>query len=104
MKVLYSSLVEKIKTKPKIDAFCDDLTMLGIEVDDVQSFKGDKVINFDLTPNRGDCFSVKGLIRDYCALKNITFSLKKTHNFKSTKVFTKKIIIFLVKTIVLLKL
>ena len=91
MKVLYSSLVEKIKTKPKIDGFCDDLTMLGIEVDDIQSFKGDKVINFDLTPNRGDCFSVKGLIRDYCALKNITFSLKKTHNFKSTKVFTKKI-------------
>ena len=55
------------------DGFCDDLTMLGIEVDDIQSFKGDKVINFDLTPNRGDCFSVKGLIRDYCALKNITF-------------------------------
>mgnify|MGYP006240355657 FL=1 len=71
MKVLYSSLVEKIKTKPKIDGFCDDLTMLGIEVDDIQSFKGDKVINFDLTPNRGDCFSVKGLIRDYLSLIHI---------------------------------
>ena len=75
MKVLYSNIIKAIKAKPKIENLCDDLTLIGIEVDEIKSFQGDKIIDFDLTPNRGDCFSVKGLARDYCAYKDKKFSL-----------------------------
>ena len=57
MKVLYSNITKAIKAKPKIENLCDDLTLIGIEVDEIKSFQGDKIIDFDLTPNRGDCFS-----------------------------------------------
>ena len=69
MKVLYSRITEAIKAKPKVETLCDDLTLIGIEVDEIKSFQGDKIIDFDLTPNRGDCFSIRGLARDYCAFK-----------------------------------
>ena len=74
MKVLYSNITKAINAKPKIENLCDDLTLIGIEVDEIKSFQGDKIIDFDLTPNRGDCFSVKGLARDYCAYKDKKFS------------------------------
>ena len=74
MKVLYSNITKAIKAKPMIENLCDDLTLIGIEVDEIKSFQGDKIIDFDLTPNRGDCFSVKGLARDYCAYKDKKFS------------------------------
>ena len=63
MKVLYSNITKAIKAKPKIENLCDDLTLIGIEVDEIKSFQGDKIIDFDLTPNGGDCFSIKGLAR-----------------------------------------
>ena len=40
MKVLYSRITEAIKTKPKIENLCDDLTLIGIEVDEIDSFQG----------------------------------------------------------------
>ena len=37
MKILYSRLLEAINSKPKIDNLCNDLTMIGIEVDGIES-------------------------------------------------------------------
>ncbi len=91
MKVLYSRITRAIKAKPKIESLCDDLTLIGIEVDEIKSFQGDKIIDFDLTPNRGDCFSVKGLARDYCAFKNKKFSSETKTSFKRDIKFSKKI-------------
>ena len=91
MKVLFSRITEAINAKPKIESLCDDLTLIGIEVDEIKSFEGDKIIDFDLTPNRGDCFSVKGLARDYCAFKGQKFSSVKKISFKGETKFTKKI-------------
>ena len=91
MKVLYSRITKAIKAKPKIESLCDDLTLIGIEVDEIKSFRGDKIIDFDLTPNRGDCFSVKGLARDYCAFKGKKFSSATKNSFKGKKKFNKKI-------------
>ena len=91
MKVLYSRITEAIKAKPKIESLCEDLTLIGIEVDEIKSFQGDKVIDFDLTPNRGDCFSVKGLARDYCAFKDKKFSSETKTSFKGETKFSKKI-------------
>jgi len=91
MKILYSRLLEAINSKPKIDNLCNDLTMIGIEVDGIESLQGDKVIDFDLTPNRGDCFSVKGLARDYCAFKNKKFVSSQSFSFKGKNEFKKNI-------------
>ena len=91
MKILYSRLLEAINSKPKIDNLCADLTMIGIEVDGIESLQGDKVIDFDLTPNRGDCFSVKGLARDYCAFKNKKFVFSESFSFKGKNEFKKNI-------------
>ena len=91
MKILYSRITKAINAKPKIESLCDDLTLIGIEVDEIKSFRGDKVIDFDLTPNRGDCFSTKGLARDYCAFKGKKFSSVKKVSFKGGAKFTKKI-------------
>ncbi len=91
MKVLFSRITKAINSKPKIENLCEDLTLIGIEVDEIQSFQGDKIIDFDLTPNRGDCFSVKGLARDYCAYKNKKFSLVTKNFFKGETKFNKKI-------------
>ena len=91
MKVLYSNISKAIKAKPKIENLCDDLTLIGIEVDEIKSFQGDKIIDFDLTPNRGDCFSVKGLARDYCAFKEKKFSSITKSTFKGESKLNKKI-------------
>ena len=91
MKVLYSRITEAIKAKPKVETLCDDLTLIGIEVDEIKSFQGDKIIYFDLTPNRGDCFSIRGLARDYCAFKGKNLSSVKKASFKGGAKFRKKI-------------
>ena len=91
MKVLYSRITKAIKAKPKIESLCDDLTLIGIEVDEIKSFQGDKIIDFDLTPNRGDCFSVKGLARDYCAFKGKKFSSATKNLLKAKKNLIKKL-------------
>ena len=91
MKVLYSNITKAIKAKPMIENLCDDLTLIGIEVDEIKSFQGDKIIDFDLTPNRGDCFSVKGLARDYCAYKDKKFSSATRISFKGEKKFNKEL-------------
>ena len=88
MKVLYSNITKAIKAKPLIENLCDDLTLIGIEVDEIKSFQGDKIIDFDLTPNRGDCFSVKGLARDYCAYKDKKFSSATKSSFKGCLLYT----------------
>ncbi len=91
MKILYSRLLKAINSKPKIEDLCEDLTLIGIEVDEIKSFQGDKIIDFDLTPNRGDCFSVKGLARDYCAFKDKKLSPPPKVYFKGNNKLIKKI-------------
>ena len=39
MKVLYSRITEAIKAKPKVETLSDDLTLIGIEVDEIKSFQ-----------------------------------------------------------------
>jgi phenylalanyl-tRNA synthetase beta chain len=66
MKIAYSHLVSNIKENPSISKLSDSLFQLGHEHD----IDGN---NFDMefTPNRGDCLSVNGLLRDLAALYTI---------------------------------
>lgn len=43
------------------------LTSLGLEVDGVEPEQGDAVIELGLTPDRADCFSIRGVARDLSA-------------------------------------
>ena len=55
----------------------DQLTELGLEVDQSKKEKKDLLIKLDLTPNRGDCFSLIGIARDICAVNNLKLKLPK---------------------------
>ena len=68
---------------------CYQLTMAGIEVDSYENIKSkitgnDSIIKLDITPNRGDCFSVLGVARELAAINNVKLNLPKIPNIKST--------------------
>ena len=77
MKISYSHLVSKIRENPSIEMISESLFQLGHE----HEIDGD-ILNMELTPNRGDCLSVNGLLRD--------LSVFYTINFKE-KIYSKKI-------------
>ena len=66
MKIAYKHLLNRLESDPSIDELSKKLLQLGHE---------NKVINniFDIefTPNRGDCLSIDGLIRDLSVFYNI---------------------------------
>lgn len=55
------------------------LTMIGLEVEGVESVEGDIVFEVNVTPNRSDCLSVLGIAREVSALLNVPL---KMPNFK----------------------
>ena len=59
MKVSYKHLLNYMNDKPNIDSLSDKLFHLGHE----HEINGD-IIDLELTPNRGDCLSLMGLLRD----------------------------------------
>tara|TARA_B100000963_G_C22637809_1_gene678566 strand:+ start:5613 stop:7523 length:1911 start_codon:yes stop_codon:yes gene_type:complete len=59
MKISYKHLSEYIKQKPDINDLSEKLFQLGHEHEIFED-----IINLELTPNRGDCLSIKGLLRD----------------------------------------
>tara|TARA_B100000925_G_C22010378_1_gene476009 strand:+ start:870 stop:2780 length:1911 start_codon:yes stop_codon:yes gene_type:complete len=59
MKISFKHIIENIKQKPDINDLSEKLFQLGHE----HEIFGD-ILNLELTPNRGDCLSVKGLLRD----------------------------------------
>jgi Phenylalanyl-tRNA synthetase beta subunit len=59
MKVAYKHLISCIPSKPNIDEISERFFQLGHE-HEIE----DEIFNMELTPNRGDCLSVHGLVRD----------------------------------------
>ena len=59
MKVAYKHLISCIPSKPSIDEISERFFQLGHE-HEIE----DEIFNMELTPNRGDCLSVHGLVRD----------------------------------------
>ena len=66
MKVAYKHLKSLIPSEPRIDEISDRFFQLGHE-HDIE----DDIFNMDLTPNRGDCLSVHGLVRDLAPFYDI---------------------------------
>ena len=59
MKIAYEHLLRFLVDKPNIKDLSDKLFQLGHE-HEIE----DSIFNMEFTPNRGDCLSVRGLIRD----------------------------------------
>ena len=65
MKIQYSYLKNFLNTKLSQKKLSDAFTKVGFECD----IEGD-LIEFDITPNRGDVLSLKGLEREFCAYQS----------------------------------
>jgi phenylalanyl-tRNA synthetase beta chain len=59
MKVSYKHLISYIPSKPNIDEISERFFQLGHE-HEIE----DEIFDMEITPNRGDCLSVHGLVRD----------------------------------------
>ena len=82
-------LKEFIDINASTDQLCDQLTMLGLEVDNYKDFNSkltgkDSIIKLDLTPNRGDCFSILGVARESSAANGVKLSYPKIKKVKET--------------------
>ena len=71
MKISYSHLVSQIKENPSIEMISESLFQLGHE----HEIDGD-ILNMELTPNRGDCLSLNGLLRDLSVFYTVNFKEK----------------------------
>ncbi len=68
---------------------CSQLTMAGIEVDGYDSFNSkltgkDAIIKLDITPNRGDCFSVYGVARELAVINNLKLKLPSIKSIRGS--------------------
>ena len=82
-------LKEFVDFKVSDEELCEQLTMLGLEVDNYKPYESkltgkDAIIKLDLTPNRGDCFSILGIAREVAAANNLPLTLPKINTIKNS--------------------
>jgi len=82
-------LKEFIDLKISTEELCEQLTMLGLEVESFKHYQSkltgeDAIIKLDLTPNRGDCFCILGIARELAALNGMKINLPKIKTIKSS--------------------
>jgi len=49
------------------------LTMAGLEVEGVEEFEDDTILDINITPNRPDCLGIKGVAREVAAILGLPF-------------------------------
>lgn len=80
MKISYEHIARSIVNKPSIKELSEKLFQLGHEHE-----INDNIFEIEFTPNRGDCLSLKGILRDlavfYKIKKNETIYEKRIENF-----------------------
>ena len=81
MKLTRNWLEDYLDIPVNTEDLCHQLTMAGLEVDNISLVNNDELIDIDLTPNRSDCLSVNGVARE---LRSIDKKYKR-------KVFNKNI-------------
>jgi phenylalanyl-tRNA synthetase beta chain len=79
MKIPYSHLVQHMPENPSIEQISDSLFQLGHE----HEIEGN-IFDMEFTPNRGDCLSINGLLRDLAVFYLIDFN-QETYSKKLNK-------------------
>ncbi len=69
MKIAYAHLVQHILENPSIEQVSNSLFQLGHE----HEIEGD-IFDMEFTPNRGDCLSINGLLRDLAVFYTINLN------------------------------
>ena len=69
MKIAYSHLSQHIEENPTIEQISDSLFQLGHE-HEIDS----DIFDMEFTPNRGDCLSLNGLLRDLAVFYTVDFN------------------------------
>jgi phenylalanyl-tRNA synthetase beta chain len=82
-------LNEFVDVDISIEELCGQLTMAGLEVDGYETYHSkilgkDTIIKLDITPNRGDCFSVLGIAREVAIANNLKLKMPLIKKIKST--------------------
>ena len=72
MKIAYEHLSKYIESKISIEQISDKLLQLGHEHEII-----DEIFDIEITPNRGDCLSVEGLLRDLNVFFDVKLNKKK---------------------------
>ena len=81
MKIAYSHLVQSILEKPSIEQISNKLFQLGHE-HEIEA----GIFDMEFTPNRGDCLSINGLLRDLAAFYTVNTNYE-IHNEKLDELF-----------------
>jgi phenylalanyl-tRNA synthetase beta chain len=68
-------LKEHVDVTVSPEELAQQLTMAGLEVEEIREEAGDAVLNITITPNRGDCLSVVGVAREVAALAGASLRL-----------------------------
>ncbi len=71
MKIPLSWLKEWVPVKAKPEELAEVLTFAGFEVEGIEEFGKDVVLDVNVTPNRGDALSVLGIAREVAALYKV---------------------------------
>lgn len=75
MKFSESWLREWVNPNCSVEQLCHFLTMAGLEVEHCDSSLVSPVIEINITPNRGDCLSIKGIARDLAACTHTVYQM-----------------------------
>lgn len=67
----YSTAAEN--NMPSLDSLVMQLPMAGFEIDAVEQYANEQVLDISITANRGDCLSVRGISREIACLNHFTF-------------------------------
>ncbi|MEK7822611.1 MAG: phenylalanine--tRNA ligase beta subunit-related protein, partial [Nitrospirota bacterium] len=51
----------------------DALTMAGLEVENIKEVEDDSILEVNVTPNRPDCLSIRGIARELSAILRLSF-------------------------------
>ena len=81
MKIAYSHLVQYIEENPSIENLSDSLFQLGHE-----HKIEDGIFDMEFTPNRGDCLSINGLLRDLAVFYTVNLN-QEIYNQKLNELF-----------------
>ena len=66
MKFSYDSIIQRIASKPSVSEISNKLFQLGHEHE-----INDGIFEMEFTPNRGDCLSILGILRDLRAFYEV---------------------------------
>lgn len=58
---------------PPLDTLLAQLPMAGFEIDAIEQYVEEQVLDISITANRGDCLSVRGISREIACLNHFTF-------------------------------